>query len=61
MLLLTLFNEFGVAIRYGLHGPVFELRWGRVFLDPSIQFKRPTQPPLQTNQPTKQQTSKKEL
>jgi hypothetical protein len=37
----------GIPIRYRLDGPVFEPRWGWVFLYPSRLAARPTKPPRQ--------------
>ena len=34
----------GVATRYGLDGPVFEILWWRVFPDSSRPARKPTQP-----------------
>ena len=40
-------SSVGTAIRYGLHCPRIEFRWGRDFPHPSTRALGPTQPPIQ--------------
>jgi len=56
LLLVTLVNEFGLAIRYGLQGPRFELRWREFFWTHPHSLRGPQ--PSSTNRQTKKKASK---